>query len=248
MEKNLSLSYSKINTYLECQKKYYFQYILKLPTKPKYYFSFGETIHQILEFMYDPKHNIHSTIPKLDNLLSLLEENWIGDGFWDKTQESEAKIEARKLIADYYRKNIFSYSPAFLVEERFTFNIENIMISGKIDRIDKLPSVNNYVILDYKTGNDFCSNPETVDFIVKLQLIIYSLGFKEKYNYFASSVGWYFLRKNTKVNLVLDEEDYKNAINLVINIGNEIRKDKFNKSQGMKCQYCDFIENCNSSL
>jgi len=248
MERNLSLSYSKINTFLECPKKFYFQYILKLPSKPKYYFSFGETIHQILEFMYNPKLNSSTIIPRLEKLVSLVDEYWIGEGYWDETQEIEAKNEARRIILEYYKKNIFSYRPAFSVEERFSFNIDNIQITGKIDRIDKLPSINNFEILDYKTGNDIFTNPDRVDFISKLQLIIYSLGFNQKYNQEVKSVGWYFLRKNIRTNVNINETDYIDAKALIVKVYNEIMNENYFKCQGMKCQYCDYIEKCNSDI
>lgn len=244
MGNNISLSYSKISTFLECPKKYYFQYVCKLPTKPKYYYSFGETIHKVLEEMYHPEKSLEK-FPRLNNILYLIDEYWIGEGFWDKDQEEEAKSEAKEIISNYYRRNIFTYKPAFSVEEHISFNIENISIAGKIDRIDRLPG-GKFEIIDYKTGN--IDNISNIDFISKLQLIIYSMGFKAKYDFEASIASWYFLRKNEKLSLTVTEEDYQKGKNVIRETYEEIMKSSFNKKENTFCQFCDFIEACQKDI
>src|SRR5271163_2807954 len=52
---NLRLSLSKSKTYIECQKKYKFAYILKLPRKDHDYFVFGQFVHKILELFYEQR-------------------------------------------------------------------------------------------------------------------------------------------------------------------------------------------------
>lgn len=244
MEKNLFLSYSKITTFLECPKKYYFQYVCKLPTKPKYYYSFGETVHKVLEAMYCAKRDFNK-LPRLNELILLIDEYWIGEGFWDEDQEKEAKSEAKEIITNYYRKNIFTYKPAFSVEEWISFNIDDINITGKIDRIDRLPG-GEFEIIDYKTGNG--DKTENIDFIEKLQLIIYSIGFKAKYTFDAAKVSWYFLRKNEKFTLKLSTEDLLKGKELIKNVYQEILKSSFDKKENEFCQFCDFIEACQSKF
>lgn len=240
MEKNITLSYSKIGTFLECPKKYYFQYVLKLPTKPKYYYSFGETIHKVLEEMYNPIKSINR-LPRLHELLSLVDEYWINAGFWDDEHEEEAKSEAKELLCGYYKKNIFAFKPAFSVEEKIYFDISGIGIAGKIDRIDKLPG-NEFEIIDYKTGNGI--NASNIEFIDKLQLIIYSLGFKAKYSFNARLTSWYFLRKNEKLTVKLNEEDFLKGEEIIKEVSKSIIDSSFERKENEFCQYCDFIEAC----
>ncbi len=240
MEKNITLSYSKISTFLECPKKYHFQYVLKLPTKPKYYYSFGETIHKVLEEMYNPIKFVNK-LPRLHELLSLVDEYWIGTGFWDEEHEEEAKSEAKELLCSYYKKNIFAFKPAFSVEEKIYFNVEGINMAGKIDRIDKLPG-DEFEIIDYKTGNVL--DTSNIDFIDRLQLIIYSLGFKAKYNFTARLTSWYFLRKNEKLTIELNEEDFLKGEEVIKEVSKSIISSSFERKENEFCQYCDFIEAC----
>ena len=44
---------SSINTYKQCPRKYYYQYIEKLPTKPSIYLISGKIVHKILEEFYN---------------------------------------------------------------------------------------------------------------------------------------------------------------------------------------------------
>jgi len=240
MEKNISLSYSKIGTFLECPKKYYFQYILKLPTKPKYYYSFGETIHKVLEDMYNPSKSLNK-LPRLSELLLLVDEYWIGTGFWNEEHEEEAKSEAKELLRDFYKKNIFDFKPAFSVEEKIYFNICGINIAGKIDRIDKLPG-NEFEIIDYKTGDGISTS--NINFIDRLQLIIYSLGFKAKYSFRAKLTSWYFLKKNEKLTIELNEEDFLKGEETIKEVSKRIIDSSFERKENEFCQYCDFIEAC----
>lgn len=240
MEKNLTLSYSKIITFMMCPKKYYFQYVCKLPTKPKYYYSFGETIHKVLEEMYGPVRFINK-IPRLHELLSLIDEYWIGSGFWDEEHEEEAKAEAKEILIEYYRRNIFTFKPAFSVEEWISFDVSGINITGKIDRIDRLPG-EEFEIIDYKTGNG--DEASKIGFAEKLQLVIYSLGFKAKYGFPAALTSWYFLRRNEKLTVELKEEDFLKGIETINEVSKDILNSSFTKKENEFCQFCDFIESC----
>ena len=49
LKKDLRLSVSKTKTYLDCQKKYKFSYVLKMPQKDNTYTIFGKFCHKVLE-------------------------------------------------------------------------------------------------------------------------------------------------------------------------------------------------------
>src|SRR3989338_6780202 len=44
---------SSINTYKQCPRKYFYQYILKLPTKPSICLIRGSIVHEVLEKFFD---------------------------------------------------------------------------------------------------------------------------------------------------------------------------------------------------
>ncbi len=45
--------------------------------------------------MYCAKRDFNK-LPRLNELILLIDEYWIGEGFWDEDQEKEAKSEAKE--------------------------------------------------------------------------------------------------------------------------------------------------------
>ena len=144
-----SWSATSLKTYLECKRKYYFNYILKIKEhsislKPKGY-EVGLIIHDVLENMYKTSNlsyeylcNKLTTYQNKNPYLTLELEIW--------------KKKLKKFISkEKYRfknENIQVYA----LEKSFNIKYNGINIKGAIDRIDKLED-NTYVILDYKTSS-----------------------------------------------------------------------------------------------
>jgi len=65
---------SSINTYKQCARKYYYQYVTGLPLKPNVYFARGHVAHKVLEklFSFNPK----SKDELYETALRLLKKYW----------------------------------------------------------------------------------------------------------------------------------------------------------------------------
>ena len=72
------LSYSQIALYQNCPLCYKLQYIDRLDTKDKGYFSFGTTMHACAEFFFKVK---VPPPPSLEELLEYYERNWLSAGY-----------------------------------------------------------------------------------------------------------------------------------------------------------------------
>ncbi|MFH1173660.1 MAG: PD-(D/E)XK nuclease family protein, partial [archaeon] len=68
---------SSINTYKQCPRKYYYTYILKLPTKPSIHLTRGHVAHAALEDFFDilPKHDANNDFFH-KTLLGLFSMHW----------------------------------------------------------------------------------------------------------------------------------------------------------------------------
>ena len=142
------LSHSSISLYQECPQRYKFKYVDNLPEKPKYFFSFGRSMHAALEFFYGVK---ALPAPSLDEVLKFYKENWASEGYRDKGQEAEYFENGKGILAGYYRRHIGSYSIPCFVEYNFQMDVDGVPVTGKVDRIDRLPD-GKLSVLDYKTG------------------------------------------------------------------------------------------------
>ena len=142
-----SWSATSLKTYLQCKRKYYFQYLSNIKDhnisiKPESY-EVGNIIHNCLEEAV--KNNslnnqfissYFSTFQKNNPYLILELELW--------------KKRLEKLVS-YEEMRKENGIEIFEVEKPFNLAYNGINIKGAIDRIDKYPD-NTYEIIDYKTS------------------------------------------------------------------------------------------------
>ncbi len=161
------LSHSSISLYNECPQKYKFKYIDKIPERPKHFFSFGQSVHLALEFFYAAT---RSQAPSLGELLAHYKEIWVKPGYKDKLQEAEYFAEGTRILTEFHAKHAPRYHVPFFVEYAFDFEVEGVPVTGRIDRVDKLPD-GRLSVLDYKTGKKLATGRLDAD----AQLTMYQL-------------------------------------------------------------------------
>jgi len=171
-----SWSATSLKTYLQCKRKYYFNYISNIKDhnisiKPEAY-EIGNIIHNCLEeavlkgeITNQFISNYFSTFQKNNPYLILELELW--------------KKRLEKLVS-YEQMRRENGIKIFEVEKKFNLTHKGINIKGAIDRIDKYPD-NTYEIIDYKTSAslkiDTAKNyEESTDF----QLEFYYLSQRDK--------------------------------------------------------------------
>jgi len=171
-----SWSATSLKTYLECKRKYYFQYLSKIKDhnisiKPEA-FEIGNIIHNCLEEAVKTKSltnqfisNYFSTFQKNNPYLVLELELW--------------KKRLEKLI-EYESMRKANGIEIFEVEKRFDLTYNGINIKGAIDRIDKYPD-NTYEIIDYKTSSSLkIDTLKTYEESTDFQLEFYYLAQRDK--------------------------------------------------------------------
>lgn len=243
MEKqdNFYLSYSKISTYLKCPLRYKFIYVDNLPTEVKPYFSLGNTVHKVLEKFYSKDENF--IVLKKDPyayLLELLEQNWISAGYKNEIEEMRAKNEARKMLIEYYRNNIFGFEPAHEVETEFSFPFLGIEVKGRIDRVDNYKG--GFRIVDYKTNNYLSDSFKDSEI---LQPVIYKLAGCYKYGKGSiKSVSFHFLRKNRYIDFEITDFLIEKSKRIMEDVTNGIFKGKFEPKVNGSCESCEFKDIC----
>ena len=146
MSRSLKLSHSSISTYSDCPKKYEFQYIQRLPTKPKHFFSFGHSIHSALEFMYSGEQ-----VPTIEQVIEYYSLHWEKAGYKSIEEQVKAKRSGEKMIRAYYERYAKEWVKPFSVEAKFDITINHVRVTGIIDRVDIITD-NSLHVIDYKTG------------------------------------------------------------------------------------------------
>ena len=179
--RKFSWSASSLKTFLECKRRFYLQYILKIvehdiSLKPKS-FELGNIVHEILEKYYT-----------IDNSGLELDFRKIENLFNDYRSENpllalDLEIWKKKLYDFYiYDSKRLQDSKILALEKKFEIDFDGFKLKGIVDRIDFNNQTNRYEVIDYKTSSslkvDTLKNYEkSIDF----QLELYYLAVNELY-------------------------------------------------------------------
>ncbi|MFH2203208.1 MAG: PD-(D/E)XK nuclease family protein [Elusimicrobiota bacterium] len=232
------LSHSSISCYEECPRKWHFRYIEKIPQKPRHFFSFGKTLHNVLEYFYKVE---QLPPPDLDNLLEYYRQNWITEGYASAAQEDEYRTKGRRIIEDYYHKHIDGFRLPYSTEYPFNFEVSGVKVTGFIDRIDKLPD-GSLSIIDYKTGKEIPLARVKKD----PQLTMYQLACEEVLGATVGELVFYHLNSQTSVATQRHSADQVKVLrDRIVTVAEKILADQFEPlPHERKCGWCDYKDMC----
>ena len=217
-------SYSKINTYNICPRKYEFSYIDFYPRKGSSDIDLkGTLLHKMIELYINDK---DYDIPYEKEFLSLKEEDF------NAFKEDFEKIKEQPLIKQLKK---MKDSCEINVEQKLTNVFENFIFSGNTDTLVK--NEKKLIIIDYKTGK-VNQNFEQLEFYALVSSYLYP-----EIQDFLLVLS--FVSHEQDLKITLKKEDMSKIENKLIkyisNINNSI---KFDKKVGPLCNYCDYKDEC----
>ncbi len=217
----LYFSYTQLAAFSHCPYQYRFAHILKIPRRGKATFSFGKTMHAVLQKLFTlinkrrslgqvdlfEKQSVETRSNasvqnnriniSFDEILGLYEQSWIDDWYEGKLQKEEYKKKGKEILKEFYAKHKDNWPHAVYIEKGFNIKIllkgEQHTIRGVIDRIDEIDG--KLKIIDYKTGQP----KEKLDFKDKEQLLIYQMAVQDLFKQEIASLAFYFLENNSLV-------------------------------------------------
>lgn len=251
-------SYSALETYNNCPKKFQFAYIEKIPKDKRVnaITYLGNAVHRILQKLY--KFGADNIILPKNKMLEMYLSEW-----------SKLKVESIKLESDIYTVDDYirigqdmlinhydkyaPFKPGVLIgaEVNLIFNLPGTSYKFRCV-IDRLIKHNNYriEICDYKTGQNI-SLPTSDRFFY--QMGIYQLAVMENYpNYKEIDLVQHYLRKDEIVSsrLTTDQvEILKEQIRLAIEETKHASKlNNFPIKEGPYCSFCDYFDVCPAKI
>ena len=240
------LSYSQIQTFDVCPLHYKLKYILKIPTPQTGAASFGTSIHSTLRDFYQSV--LKGEKLKVSHALSILEKNWINEGFLSRDHEKKFFEKAKRIIENFVKNNFDKNKLPIALELPFQFVLGNLKIGGRIDRIDNIGG-NKIEIIDYKTGkNTFDEKKLASD----PQLNVYALAATEVHDKILHKkpeevvLSLYFLESNKKLTTTRTPEQLKEAKKSILQKAQEISKSEFLCSGSVLCVNCEYKMLCST--
>ncbi|RMD51770.1 PD-(D/E)XK nuclease family protein, partial [Candidatus Parcubacteria bacterium] len=246
--------------YSNCPLQYKFAHRLHIPAFGNHNSTFGQsmhnTLHKIMEEytrrinnqqinLFDDQQleTKNNDLLSLKEMMQIFEENW-SDDWYPSERLKKQYFEKGRDIIKAFKTRIDNEAPkvAFL-EKGFVLKIKNVILKGRIDRIDKTEK--GYEIIDYKAGKPH----EKLAWDNKRQLIIYALAAEEAFDppLPLEKLTYYYLDNDTTLSFMPTEKEKEKLKEEILKIANSINNGDFHPSPGYHCRNCDFKDICEFS-
>ncbi|MFW2607822.1 PD-(D/E)XK nuclease family protein [Aliarcobacter butzleri] len=232
-------SATSFKNFLECKRRFYLQYILKInehtiSLKPKGY-ELGDIIHSILEDYYskDNKNSIEELFLKYKSSNPFL--------------TLDLEVWKKKLLNFYeFDKQRLKNREIIMIEKEFNCSFNNINIKGIIDRVDKFED--NYEVIDYKTSSTLSIDTlKTYEKSVDFQLEFYYIALQQLFKNSNIKAFYYDLNEC----LLKEEVAIQEKLELLSSKFDELKELSKNEINFLKCEdksnclYCAYKIICN---
>ncbi len=240
-------SFSQINAFDDCPKKYYYSSVLKIPVMGRPHLSFGKTMHSSLEKIVElalPEKFDNKSLKELvsmDDIFDIYKSSWIDDWYDDNDQKNEYDKKGKGMLEDFYLKHKDKVIEPIYIEKDFKFKIagnNEYSFKGTIDRVDRYED--GLKIVDYKTGRP----KEKLTLKEKKQLLIYQLAAEQIFDKPIRKLSFYYLDDNTEVEFLGTEKELEKVEKQVVETIEKIKNNDFVAKSNMLCRYCDFSSIC----
>lgn len=238
----LTTSYSKLQTFQICPLKYKFRYVYQLPEPASHAASFGSSLHNTLNAFY--RAFPAKGHPTLEALQRAYASNWISAGYLSRAHHEARKAQGWTLLQTFFDSHEGAWTRPAYLEKAFKFPVgTDLIISGRIDRIDALPD-GSYEVIDYKTGE----LKDDLKLDKDLQLSIYALACEKTLKLPVSKLSLYFLIDNKKVSTTRTPEQLASTEAELLELSQALRASAFEATPSpYACGFCDYRLLCEKS-
>jgi len=243
MARKPTLSPSKISTFLACPAKYYWTYINeegRFFMRGKSYFSFGSSLHSVLQNFHDEGNTQVTTV---EEALADLEENWISAGYSSAQEMEEALGQGKQILEAYIQRHVETPTQArtILIEKQLRHDLGDFVLIGRVDRVDEHED-GTLEVIDYKSGRE---TVDVADIENDLAMGCYQVLLRAKYP--GQPVRATIIALKTGASATASLQDEEQFLHDLREIGQVILNkawDEYRPKPIDLCSTCDFLPLC----
>lgn len=240
-----SLSPTKLTTYLACPAKYRWTYVDprgRWYLRAKSYYSFGTTLHHVLERFHDEG---DQGVTTTEEVLAAYEESWIDAGFASAEEMAEQFGEGKAILERHVVQQLARprEAKALFTEKQFRLDLGEFVLIGRVDRVDEHPD-GRLEIVDYKSGR---SNVEAESVANDVAMSCYQLLLKRKFPDRTVYATILALRTGAEASAELSAEQLDQFEQDLVRLGTEILYENYEDLTPVYkplCPSCDFLPLC----
>jgi putative RecB family exonuclease len=257
------LSYSSIRAYLECPLRWKFLYVDGLKEAPKGYFSFGRTVHEVLEALVTPLvetgggggpgapaaqrtldawrgEEAPARLMSLEALRDTYRRSWISEGYGSREEEERYRRLGEEILVAFRQRLEEAPPHPIAVEQHLEATWDGIRVHGYVDRIDRVDG-GGLDVLDYKTSRELSAE----DARESDQLALYQVLVEKNYSEPVESLTLYHLRQLRPLSVPPKQgEELEAVYDRVGSARDGIRSRSFEPAPGRHCLRCEFQSRC----
>jgi len=237
----ITWSASRLKTYLDCKRKYYYRYIQKIQAKQEDELNEGLFLHSLLDQLYK-KNNAYESKEEMQKKIDILLDELL--------PINDAKIAYQKLLwkeklKGFVASQIDHFDAGWRVVERekeFSTEIGGLRFKGRIDRIDQ--NATDTLVLDYKSGSISEANKtKNLEKLSDFQMSIYYHMLSTKYQNISLAF-MKILEKGEIEEITVLEEKNELLAEHIINL-KQTKSFEAKKTDDLKkCKWCEFTLLC----
>ena len=233
-----SLSAGSVEAYETCPLKFKLLRDWNIPGPAAAAVQYGNAVHRVLGDYYAA--HLQARARTLDEVLRLFRAIMAGTRFDDPLQRDMYERQGVEQLTAFVALRRQEPPPAVLrVEQSFQLNIGNVVVKGRIDRMDRIEG-RRIAVVDYKTGK-----PQDAEKARhSLQLTLYALVARDTFGFIPERLAFYNLENQTLVSATRSDGDFDEARQRVLAVAAGVAAGDFAPRPDFHCRWCEYRNLC----
>jgi superfamily I DNA/RNA helicase/CRISPR/Cas system-associated exonuclease Cas4 (RecB family) len=241
----LSLSFTQVDDYLSCPRKYHLRHLTRVPAPAHHALIFGNALHQAVAVANLAA--MRGQTPDAATVTATLEAHWRSEGFLSAEHEAARFASGRAALSRYLERLVDARAERVLaVEQAFSVDLAGVRVRGRYDAVRAVAG--ETVITDYKSGD--VRDPVRARERAReaLQLHLYALAWEAEHGARPAAVELHFLEGDVVGRVVPTERQLERARQKVARVAEGVRAGDFDATPGYPaCDWCPFRRICPSA-
>jgi inactivated superfamily I helicase/RecB family exonuclease len=237
----ITWSASRLKTFLDCKRKYYYRYIQKLQAKKEDELNEGAFLHSLLDHLH-AEHDSYNSTEEMQKNIDILLDKLLP---YEDAKTSYQKLLWKAKLKGFVQSQVAHFKTQWKVVERekeFQADIAGLKFKGRIDRIDQ--NATHTLVLDYKSGSSKeAQKTKNLETLNDLQMSIYHQILSTKYQNI--NLAFVKLFENGEIEEITALEEKNERLADVIVELKQTKSFVAKKCEELKkCKWCEFALMC----
>ncbi len=237
----ITWSASRLKSFLDCRRRYYYRYIQKIEPKRDEELNEGAFLHHLLHKLFEDRDSF-DTVEQMQKEIDILMDDLLPT---DDPKASYSKLLWKNKLKDFVDRQISHFDSGWRVvecEKEFAGEIAGLKFKGRIDRLDQ--NATHTLVLDYKTGSTKeAQKSKKIETLNDLQMSIYHQILQPKYQNI--NLAFVKLFEGGEIEEITALEEKNERLSEVIVELKQTKSFAAEKTDDLqRCRWCEFALMC----